>query len=641
MSNVNPKNKTDNISDDNVESKKPTFESITIGKLTFSFNKKRKEICAEFPIVTGKAKLISKQTSPMFFQVRVEINDEEKFNFKIKHIITAIGSNKKSDYYANLYDKMEVSGITPDYAGKDFNEKFKRFALDLRTANGDISEITGSYKWQVNEDENLPKRSWAEVTGTLEKFSPSVLEESKKILEHCNFLEYTLDTIGNRVKAQKPKITLTFLIAMSSCLDDALNSLAIASPGKGKSMISVHVYEVFPAHRRFEFNTESSVAGLINMTKFSEGSEIFKGKLLYLGDLGNENEQKNPKVQDMLSVFKQLMSRKQYTKIITDVQSDEGLPIQLRLEGCGAVMVECTSKNVESQFEDRAVRWSPDDGKKVKSTIRAYQVDELEKIKADQKFNENRPIVACGIDKLFKIVEKCSKRGFKILNPYGNFMYEIFPLDKEIGFRDEKHLRFFPTIVTLTNLFQRTVYTNKETGLKVTVVTPEDLIYTLTNIGRSLAYMLSPVPENIFAYINMIEDHYIRNQNWIYTYNGYQKGFANQFDDKQQSEFDQFVRDCKPIYAKDVVKLMSVESGTARGYLNDLVKKEILYLKRQSGKENIYYPVVNFDIVKKNIGASFLKPEGILELRDEIESIYEEFIENLEKDGYEKISVEV
>jgi hypothetical protein len=577
----------------------------------------------------------------MFFQVRVEINDEEKFNFKIKHIITAIGSNKKSDYYANLYDKMEVSGITPDYAGKDFNEKFKRFALDLRTANGDISEITGSYKWQVNEDENLPKRSWAEVTGTLEKFSPSVLEESKKILEHCNFLEYTLDTIGNRVKAQKPKITLTFLIAMSSCLDDALNSLAIASPGKGKSMISVHVYEVFPAHRRFEFNTESSVAGLINMTKFSEGSEIFKGKLLYLGDLGNENEQKNPKVQDMLSVFKQLMSRKQYTKIITDVQSDEGLPIQLRLEGCGAVMVECTSKNVESQFEDRAVRWSPDDGKKVKSTIRAYQVDELEKIKADQKFNENRPIVACGIDKLFKIVEKCSKRGFKILNPYGNFMYEIFPLDKEIGFRDEKHLRFFPTIVTLTNLFQRTVYTNKETGLKVTVVTPEDLIYTLTNIGRSLAYMLSPVPENIFAYINMIEDHYIRNQNWIYTYNGYQKGFANQFDDKQQSEFDQFVRDCKPIYAKDVVKLMSVESGTARGYLNDLVKKEILYLKRQSGKENIYYPVVNFDIVKKNIGASFLKPEGILELRDEIESIYEEFIENLEKDGYEKISVEV
>jgi hypothetical protein len=48
MSNVNPKNKTDNISDDNVESKKPTFESITIGKLTFSFNKKGKKFVLNF-----------------------------------------------------------------------------------------------------------------------------------------------------------------------------------------------------------------------------------------------------------------------------------------------------------------------------------------------------------------------------------------------------------------------------------------------------------------------------------------------------------------------------------------------------------------------------------------------------------------
>ena len=637
MSNLSSKNKTD----DNVESIKPTFESVTIGKLTFSFNKKEKEICAEFPIVTGKAKLISKQTSPMFYQVRVEINNEVKFNFRIKNIITAIGSNKKSDYYANLYNNMEIGSITPDYEGKDFNEKFSRFALDLRTANGDISEITGSHKWQLNEEEKLPKKSWAEVTGTLETFNPPVIAKSKEILQQGNFLEYVLDTIENRVKAQRSKITLTFLIAMSSCLDDALNSLAIASPGKGKSMISVHVYEVFPGHLRFEFNTESSVAGLINMTKFSEGSEIFKGKLLYLGDLGNENEQKNPKVQDMLSVFKQLMSRKKYTKIITDIQSEEGLPIQLQLEGCGAVMVECTSKKVESQFEDRSVRWSPDDGKNVKSAIREYQVDELEKIKADQRFNEARPIVACGIDQIFKKVEEYSKDGFKILNPYGSFMFKIFPLDKEIGFRDEKHLRYFPTIVTLTNLFQRTTYTNKETGLKVIVVTPEDLIYTLTNIGKSLAYMLSPVPENILAYLDMIEDNYMTNNQWKYEYNGYNKGFNKEFNGEEQVEFDQFIRDSKPIYAKEVVELMGVESATARGYLNALVKKEILYLTKQSGKENIYYPVVDFDIVKKNIGASFLKPEQILELKDEIESIYEEFIENIKNDGYEGEWVEV
>ena len=157
-------------------------------------------------------------------------------------------------------------------------------------------------------------------------------------------------------------------------------------------------------------------------------------------------------------------------------------------------------------------------------------------------------------------------------------MFKIFPLDKEIGFRDEKHLRYFPTIVTLTNLFQRTIYANKETGLNVIVVAPEDLIYTLMNIGKSLAYMLSPVPENVLAYIDMIEDHYMKDQDWIYSYHGYNSGFSNFFDNEEQEEFNQFIKDCKPIYAKDVVKLMKVESSTARGYLNDLVEKEILYL---------------------------------------------------------------
>lgn len=616
------------------------FEPLHVDKLEFSFNQSEKEISVSFPIVSKNAHLISKQITNRTFEIAVEVNEERKFAFKIDKLITDIGMNNKNTYYQLLSGNMERFGIVPDYDGSSFKSKFNNFAFNLKTANGDILEIINSSKWQnsSNSEVRASDTTWSEATGNYEKYDPSIISEAKRILEEQNFMNYAVEVISTQVVAQKPKITLAMLIGISSCLNEVLHSLAVSSPGKGKSMISEHVYEVFPKHRRFEFNTESSVAGLINTTKFKEGPEIFKGKLLYIGDLGNKKEQEKPKVQELLSMFKVLMSRGQYTKIITDLQSDEGLPQILQLNKCGAIMVECTSKNVEAQFEDRSIRWSPDDNKSIRDAIRRFQANELQKIKSEAEFNRKRPIVACGIDQIFHRVETLSKsKDFKILNPFGELMFKIFTIGKGVGYRSEKHLLTIPKLVTLCNLFQRTMYLNKEINTLVTVVTPEDFLYTLKNLGKSIVYMLSSIPENILSYIDTIEEKYVKTQEWPFTFSEYKIGFESKFEnDEKNGAFRDFIRNCKPITAKDMAELMNVESDTARGYLNKLVEDELLYLKQKNGMANLYYPVCDYSTVKENIGAVFLKPEEISALEDEVNLVYQNFLKKLKTEGYHK-----
>ena len=105
------------------------FEDITIGKLTFKFNKPEQTIAVEIPITGGTAILTSKKISTTNNDVKVEINGEKKFSFKITKELTAIGSNNKNTYYKLLSGNMERNGIIPDYEGEDFKEKFNQFIL--------------------------------------------------------------------------------------------------------------------------------------------------------------------------------------------------------------------------------------------------------------------------------------------------------------------------------------------------------------------------------------------------------------------------------------------------------------------------------------------------------------------------------
>ena len=354
------------------------------------------------------------------------------------------------------------------------------------------------------------------------------MDSANEIIKDENFLEYCLDVIENRTVAQRPKSALCLLIALSSIMKQPLNSLANSSPGKGKSRITETVYKMFPKQRRFEFDNESSVSGIIRMTQFKEGKSIFKGKILYLGDIGNQKEQSSPKVQELMSLFKVLMSKQSYSKLITDMNSDKLDPIMLNLEGCGSVMVETTTKNVESQFQDKSVRWSPDDGKDIRNAIREYQTNVLKSIEMAHTFDSKRPIAACGIELIFSKIERLQQKGynFEIINPYGKQMLELFPTKAPtVTSRDINHILEIPKIVTLTNILSRDIYRNEKLKTISIVVSPEDYVYALNTVGKSLSYMISPIPENALSYLDMVEQEYVLKQKWPYTYLEYKLGF--------------------------------------------------------------------------------------------------------------------
>ena len=157
------------------------------------------------------------------------------------------------------------------------------------------------------------------------------------------------------------------------------------------------------------------------------------------------------------------MEKREFTKVVTDLNSDDGLPITLTLDGCGSVMVECVSKQMEGQFQDRCLRWSPNSGNDITKAIDGFHNDELGKSFAEAKFNKNRPIVAAGIEKIFGRVETFSRapNGFKIYNPFNDFLFEKFQVTGLVGNRGRKNVRTLPKLVTLSNICQIFITTQK------------------------------------------------------------------------------------------------------------------------------------------------------------------------------------
>lgn len=630
----------------------PEYHEYRMDKTIVKIIPRYKEISVTFPIAGGNhAKLTSTQESSSKFAVRVWRDISEIFKIYATKPIYKIGLTNRDPLFKMLYAKLESSTYIPALDGDTTKDKIEALAVELQMTEAIVKDAMKQENWGENPDENkewvesTETPTWAELIGNVEEFHPKVEELAREMLEDGTFLKKMISTPECMVVGQKDKITLACLIALSSCIDDLLHSLAMGSPGTGKSSVGEHVFKIFPKQRRFEFTAESTVAGLMRATQFAEGDKLFRNKLIYIGDLGNEDQQKNPKVQEFLSMTRILMEGKPYTKILTDMSNEERLPMILTIDGCGSVLVECTSKTMEAQFEDRCVRWSPNSGKKVKEMIDAFHNNELEKSDAKAAFNKKRPIVACAIELLFQEVEKLRRAagGFTIYNPYNEFLGKIFTISTEVGNRGKKNLRTLPKLVALANLFKKEKYWNENKNEWAIIVEPEDIIFTLKTMGKAIGYMLSPVPENVLSYIENIEEHYIEGENWPYTFKEYMMKFNDRFvDDDDRKAFREHKTTAKYITAKDMGKIMSVQDDTARGYLNDLVKAEMLYVNRpKSNGPNLYYPVNDFENKKGGIGAKYPKPDDIETITAKIkgnekgiQEIYDEFKSKMVKKGY-------
>lgn len=609
------------------------FEDITIGKLTFKFNKPEQTIAVEIPITGGTAILTSKKISTTNNDVKVEIKGEKQFSFKINKELTAIGSNKKNTYYKLLSANMERNGITPDYEGDDFKEKFNQFILDMQTADGDVSEVTQSLKWQSNRKEK--KQSWASISNSIEEFTPAEIVGAKEILRDGDLIEEILAITELKAVGQKDNAALVTLIALSSFLEDSIHHISTGPPGTSKSTITDTIFSIFPEQRKESIGKGSTPASLSNMTVYEEGPKVLSRKFIRLGDLGNEEEIKS--ASPLLSIFKELMSDKKYDKTISVPQGDAHVTQRLKIEGVGSVHLSTIEANVESQYDSRAIISSPDNTAKTAKKIKEYQLDDLTRLFKSKEFKKRRPTIAAAIEMLCQCIDKIEEghEPIQFINPYAYHMNEIFDIDssKNVN-RDRNHIRDLPKSVTLANICNRDIWVHKEDDDVKVIVTPEDYIYALKMTGKPILQMLSNISPQTQSYIRFITENYVNNEEGnpkdLDTYVDLKIDQSNLNDGAWHEKTSSAVCFTK----KDISTGLSVSATTVTRILDDFVDKKVIY-KRLIGKKNYYFPTQEFIIFSQTYSPEFLSEEELEEVCLMANEQYQEAQKRLYAAGYE------
>lgn len=632
------------------------------------------DICVEYPVNNDPVTVTMKKIDKQIFQYNL-IYNSAKQSFTYSKSIQKLGSTNRDGLFKLFVDKiMDLNAMPTCIRGQpQWRAEYivGRFG-ELTT--GEIRLIESTLKsWEsVNKEEN--KVSWFEMMGEFDKFDGETLRKAEDALHKTTVIDDIYDIIELKVIAQKPKAILEFLMALSSVFPKPLHSLIAAMPGKSKTTISKTVYDLFPKQRRMKFSKTSSVAGILNMTKYKEGSHILEYKLIRVGDFGSKEEQKQ--AEEIISLLKELMSEAEYDKILTDMTDEFGKAMILKLRGCGSVHMEIISPTAESQYMSRALLWSPDDNKQVQNSIMEYQEDELLKIEKDAWFDKQRFFAAAIIDKLFQFVDDIREDGgrFEILNPYTSHFNALLNVKNSPNAnRDRLMIQTIPKLVTLANCYNRDLFYNEKLGSYALIVNKDDYLYTVKLLGRTLSHFIHKKPEVLQTYTTIIESHLYHAEGIIrtLTYDDLKRAvdmgknpegrFKTGMNDddqirdekKEMLEFLEIFRDAKYFTYEDIARFTTVQGDTVRGHLKELAEMQLVVVDTNYRPHRVYIPSDYYE--KKKIAFSGIFDYNYLlesELKREnrsdfnpfslqesfILSIYEEFIKKANYKGWVKSS---
>jgi hypothetical protein len=615
------------------------------------------EIIIRFESIRGMTTL---KTHPLEggmheFYIKVEEGRESKWILnKTFHEMT--GTSRDSLFQKIVLEIQKVEAI-PEIDGIELNNRPDVFVENLQTLIAQHHDLLRekTKEWiKITQEENIP--SWFKVSGEYDFFDEKMVENAMQSLTQNNVIDQIYPVIELKAVAQKPKAILEFLIALSSIFENPIHSLITANPGKSKSTISSAVFELFPRQRRIKFNKTSSVAGLLNMTKYKEGSGILAHKLIKVGDFGDTSEQEQS--ADIISLLKELMSEGEYDKILTDMLDESGRAMILKLRGCGSVHMEIISPTAEAQYMSRSLVWSPDDSRRVQDSIMEYQEDEIRRVKKAARFKHCRLGVACLIEQIFLFVEELRKDGgfFEILNPYTSHFNGLLRVkDSPNANRDRIMVQTIPKIVTLANCYSRDVYYNEGLDTYALIVSFEDYIYTLKNLGRTLSHFVHKKPEVLKTYTTIISE---KLNKCGLSYDDLRWCGEELAKDKnihgEDGEVLDAYRDCRFYTYDDIAKFTTVQAGTVRKHVKELADLKIVYVDRGHRPNKIYVPK-DFDDQKRrawkgifDYGASVLaesggenglKPNPFSLDESYIFSIYTEYLKILEHEGWLKVPI--
>jgi hypothetical protein len=345
-----------------------------------------------------------------------------------------------------------------------------------------------------------------------EDYDNDTIEIASKVLLTNNVLNTFLKVMKLRVVGQHSQLLLKFLAGLSSALSTPLNTIAIGDSSSGKTWLEDTIFDLFPSHRKIKLDADTTKNSIMRMTSFQEGKHIFKRKWLYLGDYGDSEEFR--RAAELLSVMKVLMSEQSYRKGVAekDPETGEIKAEILELEGCGSISMQLVTTDIEAQFGNRTVFWSPLDSNKSRRMIRTYQEETITSDYKGHMYRKQRKALACAIDYIFKFVEHYEEKGstFKIYNPFLHHMGERYNIDMSPNVnRDRLMMNMIPSLVTLANCYNRDVYYNAEMDQYVLIVTPNDYIFCIENMSNVLSAFVEKRSLSLYKYVEILDEKII------------------------------------------------------------------------------------------------------------------------------------
>lgn len=301
------------------------IEVIAIDKIDLEIDEHKKELMFKFLTNKGKCEILFWVNKPGRYQYQIVLNHQDVIDtFQEGKPINEIGKNKVCKLHKRIKNKLEIENIIPFPDEKATpSDKYDNLMQNIHLASREIDPRL-IHSWEKDKYQ-FDNPSWFESINEVDYFDDKIKAEALAMLENNNIIEDFYETLKLRAVGQKSKSILAFLIALSSILPEEkpIHSEVIGNPGKSKSTITDAVFDIFPKHRKIEFNKNTTPAGLMRMTEYKEGSHILARKPIKIGDFGDSKEQEN--AQELISMFKELMSEGKYTKILVDTTDEDNL----------------------------------------------------------------------------------------------------------------------------------------------------------------------------------------------------------------------------------------------------------------------------------------------------------------------------
>ncbi len=258
--------------------------------------------------------------------------------------------------------------------------------------------------------------------------------EAEKVLKE-NPIQYFLEAISHVHKGDEELKVWELVSALSAkCSDRQINSWAVGASGKGKSHIKRAIVKFLP-DEAYEAPNSMSPKAMLYKTQ-SQGSDVFKGKLLFLDEAEGYDD------QDALVLLRGLTDpdEDKFVHEMVKDQSHEELIIEKPL----TVWFTSVESMADEQLKNRFILTNPDGSQELDEKVFEHQMQNLHKGADPGKPPAETEVV----QEMIRIIRQ-DTAGLTPIVPF------------EVEWKQKFNRRLYPYFVTLMEIIAKMNYKNR------------------------------------------------------------------------------------------------------------------------------------------------------------------------------------